>query len=126
MDVPTGTLIAYATKSGSVTPDDSLFTQELLRFMRVPGLEVQEVFKRVRASVLELTKAQERMPWVETSLVGEFYFKPQPSPSPTPAVSPDELLEIIKSEQRSKVKESRGKFEGENFSDEDFKRVMTR
>jgi Caspase domain len=121
MDAPVGTLIAYATKSGSVTPDDSLYTRELLRFMRVPGLEVQDVFKKVRASVWELTKDQERsqMPWVETSLVGEFYFvEPRPSPSPTPAVSPDELLEIIKSEQRSKVRESSGVNNGQNFSDD--------
>jgi hypothetical protein len=121
MDAPIGTLVAYATKSGSVTPDDSLYTRELLRFMWVPGLEVQDVFKKVRASVWGLTKDQERpqMPWIETSLVGEFYFaEPQPSPSPTPTVSPNELLNIIKSEQRSEVRESYGEFRGQNFSDE--------
>jgi len=122
MDAPIGTLIAYATKSGSVTPDDSLFTRELLRFMRVQGLEVQDVFKKVRASIWGLTKDQERMPRVETSLVGDFYFvEPQPSTSPTPTVDPKELLEIIQSTQRSEVRESWGKWMGENFSDEDLK-----
>lgn len=129
MDAPIGTLIAYATKPGSVTPDgpgrNGLYTQELLKFMRVPGLEVHDVFQKVRASVWGLTQDQERpqMPWVETSILGEFYFvKLRPSPSPPPPASPDDLLRIIKSEQQAEVRESTGVFSGQNFSDDDLKK----
>jgi len=128
MDAPKGTLIAYATKPGSVTDDGSgrngLYTGELLKFMRVPGLKVQDVFYKVRASVVGLTetRAEPQVPWEETSLVGEFYFvEPRPSSTPTSTVSHDELLEIIKSQQQSEVKLSYGKYSGQNFSDEDLK-----
>lgn len=122
MSAPGGTLIAYSTRPGSMADDgpgrNGLYTQELLNFMPTPGLKVQDVFNKVRESVLKLTGNRQE-PWEETSLVGEFYFvEPRPSPSPTPTVSPDELLEIIKSAQRPEVRESFGVYKGENF-DED-------
>jgi hypothetical protein len=119
MGAPRGTLIAYSTQLGSVADDgpgrNGLYTQELLKFMPTPGLKVQDVFNKVRESVLKLTGNRQE-PWEETSLVGEFYFvEPPPSPSPTLTVSPDELLDIIKSAQQSKVRESIGIYKGENF-----------
>jgi Caspase domain/Carbohydrate binding domain len=77
MDAPGGTLIAYATAPGSVASDgnarNGLYTQELLRFMRAPGLEVEDVFKQVRISVRNLTQGKQT-PWESSSLVGDFYF----------------------------------------------------
>jgi len=50
MDAPSGTLIAYATAPGSVASDgnarNGLYTQELLKSMLMPGLSIEEVFKR--------------------------------------------------------------------------------
>lgn len=46
------------------------------------------------------------------------------SPGPAPAVSPNELLEIIKSRQQSEVRPSIGRFEGQNSSDEMLKKFL--
>lgn len=90
---PTGTLIAYATAPGSVASDgdgeNGLYTQELLRFMQMPGLSVEEVFKQVRISLIEQTGG-DQTPWESSSLVGDFYFagrratepaEPEPEPA---------------------------------------------
>ena len=77
MDAPTGTLIAYATAPGSVASDgnarNGLYTQELLKNMLVPGLSIEEVFKRVRIAVRNST-AGKQTPWEASSLTGDFYF----------------------------------------------------
>ena len=77
MTAPGGTLIAYATAPGSVASDGNgdhgLYTQELLKKMRVPGLSIEQVFKRVRAAVIDETHGKQT-PWESSSLVGDFYF----------------------------------------------------
>ncbi|HEU0143850.1 MAG TPA: caspase family protein [Nitrososphaera sp.] len=77
MDAPSGTLIAYATALGFVASDgnarNGLYTQELLKFMHTSGLDIEDVFKRVRVSVRNLTQAKQT-PWEASSLIGDFYF----------------------------------------------------
>ena len=77
IDAPTGTLIAYATAPGRVASDgtgqNGLYTSELLRQMRVPGLSVTDMFMEVRAEVMKQT-ANRQVPWESSSLVGRFYF----------------------------------------------------
>ena len=77
VDAPTGTLIAYATAPGRVASDGSgqngLYTSELLKQMRVPGVSVTDMFMRVRAEVMKQT-ANKQVPWESSSLVGAFYF----------------------------------------------------
>ncbi|HKE59712.1 MAG TPA: caspase domain-containing protein [Pyrinomonadaceae bacterium] len=77
MNAPGGTLIAYATAPGSVASDgngrNGLYTQELLQNLRTPGLDVEEVFKRVRIAVREKTQGAQT-PWESSSLVGSFHF----------------------------------------------------
>jgi hypothetical protein len=88
VSAPTGTLIAYATAPGSVASDgtgrNGLYTQELLRFMSMPGLPVEEVFKQVRIAVTGQTNGAQT-PWESSSLVGHFSFQPQLASSPAPA-----------------------------------------
>jgi hypothetical protein len=77
---PSGIFIAYATAPGSTASDNKsgqngLYTQELLKAMRQPGLRIEEVFKQVRLRVRELSKGQQ-IPWESSSLEGEFYFIP--------------------------------------------------
>lgn len=80
MDAPSGMLIAYATAPGSVASDgnarNGLYTQELLKFMKIPDLSIEEVFKQVRISVRNLTRNKPNIqtPWESSSLVGAFYF----------------------------------------------------
>lgn len=77
MDAPAGTLIAYATSPGSVASDglqgQGLFTGELVKYMAVPGLKIEDVFKKVRVNVGKATD-KGQIPWESSSLVGDFYF----------------------------------------------------
>ena len=79
INAPSGTLIAYATAPGSVASDgegkNGLYTQELLKAMRQPALKIEDVFKRVRSGVQNLTGGMQ-VPWESSSLVGDFYFLP--------------------------------------------------
>ncbi len=75
---PSGTLIHFATRPGSVASDgtgsNGLYTSQLLRFIDSPDLPVETMLKRVSAAVTVESKKQQE-PWTEGSIVGEFYFK---------------------------------------------------
>jgi len=90
MDAPAGTLIAFATAPGSVAGDgagrNGLYTQHLLDQMAVPGLKVEDVFKRVRAAVRSASSGQQ-VPWENTSLESDFYFT-APKVAPSKKLSP--------------------------------------
>ena len=77
VDAPTGTLIAYATAPGRVAADgvgeNGLYTSELLKAMRLPGLSATDMFMQVRAEVMKRT-GNKQVPWEASSLVGSFYF----------------------------------------------------
>ncbi|WP_158283984.1 caspase family protein [Azospirillum sp. TSO22-1] len=78
IDAPTGTLIAYATAPGKTARDgaaggNGLYTSKLLDAMAVPGIKVEDVFKRVRINVAHATR-NEQVPWEASSLIGDFYF----------------------------------------------------
>lgn len=72
-----GTLIAYATAPGSVANDGSgrngLYTQYLLKNIGIPGITVEQMFKRVRVDVLNATN-NTQVPWENSSLRGDFCF----------------------------------------------------
>jgi len=100
-DVAVGCLIAYSTSPGKVAEDgsgaNSVYTASLLKQLQVPGLPVEEVFKRVRAEVLQTTASAQK-PWESTSLTGSFYFRspaggpgPASSDAPPPPVAPSLL-----------------------------------
>ena len=86
VDAPTGTLIAYATAPGRTAADgdgaNGLYTEEMLRVLRTPGLKVEDVLKRVRAGVVQRTNGVQT-PWDASSLIGDFYFIP-----PVPVAAP--------------------------------------
>ncbi len=96
----TGTLIAYATAPGEIAQDGdgphSPFTSALLQWLPQPGLEVGIMFRRVRESVIEATNGAQ-VPWVEESILGEFYFVPLPAEPTGAAVQPvaDNRAEIV-------------------------------
>jgi formylglycine-generating enzyme required for sulfatase activity len=93
IDAPEGTLIAYATAPGKVASDgagaNGLYTSELLKAIRSPGLRVEDVFKQTRSRVSRQTNG-EQVPWEASSLTGDFYFSPpadKPAESSTTAPS---------------------------------------
>jgi len=91
LNAPSGTFISYATAPGSVASDGSgnigLYTGELIRHMKTPGLKIEEVFKKVRADVQEQS-GDKQVPWDASSLTGDFYFIPvQAEPAPQIALT---------------------------------------
>ncbi|MCF8177587.1 MAG: caspase family protein, partial [Sulfuritalea sp.] len=78
INAPAGTLIAYATAPGKVAADgegrNGLYTSELLAAMDVPGIKIEDVFKRVRANVVSKS-GEAQTPWESSSLTGDFFFR---------------------------------------------------
>ena len=79
MDAPPGTLLAYATAPGSLASDgagaNGLYTDNLVREIKVPEARIEDVFKRVRLNVRRKTNGSQ-IPWESTSLEDDFYFMP--------------------------------------------------
>jgi hypothetical protein len=77
MDAPTGTFIAYAAGPGQTAQDGSggngLFTGELVKAIALPDLPIEQVFKKAAAGVRAQT-SDKQVPWIEASLLGDFYF----------------------------------------------------
>ncbi|BAY17951.1 peptidase C14 caspase catalytic subunit p20 [Anabaenopsis circularis NIES-21] len=122
-----GTLIAYSTAPGKVALDgdgrNSPYTTALLRNINTPSLDVEQMFKQVRAEVLQTTIGKQT-PWESSSLVGSFAFNltndikrdnlkpstPQPSPLTPPNsqgkiafIQPPSLVEVTISYSRIKT-----------------------
>lgn len=78
-DAPPGTLLAYATSPGNVASDgdgaNGLYTEHLLREMKVPEAKIEDVFKRVRLGVRRRSSGRQ-IPWESTSLEEDFWFIP--------------------------------------------------
>jgi hypothetical protein len=91
MSAPTGSIVAYATAPGSVAADgegrNGLYTKYLLDAMQTPGRTLEEVFKQVRINVVRDT-SERQTPWEESSLTGDFYFRPGTAVAAAPAAAP--------------------------------------
>lgn len=78
-DAPVGSLLAYATSPGNVASDgagqNGLYTENLLRELKVPEARIEDVFKRVRLGVRRKSNGRQ-IPWETTSLEEDFYFLP--------------------------------------------------
>ena len=102
MEAPKGSLIAYSTAPGKTAADgegrNGLYTQALLRYIKEPGLTIEQVFKNVRREVARSTR-DAQMPWESSSMTGEFYFSPTSRLSvalnPTAAGRPPERASVV-------------------------------
>ncbi len=103
MDAPTGTLLAYATAPGNTADDgegaNGLYTENLLREMKVREAKIEDVFKRVRLGVRRASGGRQ-VPWESTSLEEDFYFLP-----------PQRLREISAQEEEREFREELALFE---------------
>jgi tetratricopeptide (TPR) repeat protein len=83
---PRDTLVMYSAAPGSVVSDDgrdhSLFVQELLKEIRVPGL-AEEALNRTRVGVTRASLNQQ-IPWISSSLAEDFSFIPGSGAPPQP------------------------------------------
>ncbi|MEM9054527.1 MAG: caspase family protein, partial [Pseudomonadota bacterium] len=82
-----GTLIVYSTQPGATADDgmgrNSPFTRAFLKQSTVPGLEIQQMIRRVRSDVIDATD-QRQVPWDHSSLTGDVFLIP-----PGAGVDPD-------------------------------------
>lgn len=78
INAPVGTLVAFSTAPGRVAEDgtgrNSPYTKRLIENMLKPNIPIEKVFKETREAVIEETKGRQ-VPWENTSLRGDFYFK---------------------------------------------------
>ncbi len=80
VDAPTGTFIAYSTAPGTTAADgdgtNSAYTAALASSIKGGGSQpIEGVFKDVRRAMIDGNTGQ--VPWEASSIVGDFYFKPQ-------------------------------------------------
>jgi uncharacterized caspase-like protein len=75
---PPRTFLAYSTAPGQVASDgngrNSPYSGALIKVLAEPGLQLEDVFKRVRNSVAQATQ-QEQIPWDNSSVFDDFYFR---------------------------------------------------
>jgi len=88
-----GTLLAFASDPKSTALDgapgeNSPFTKALLNHIEDAGVSIDTVMNRVRAEVWSETR-NKQMPWVNTSIIGEFVLNPQVPNPQVAALAPD-------------------------------------
>jgi formylglycine-generating enzyme required for sulfatase activity/uncharacterized caspase-like protein len=91
VQAPSGTLIHYATRPGSVAEDGSgshgTYTEALLAQIDEKGVPIETALKRVTIRVRDATKGKQE-PWMEGSLTGDFYFTVNGNPQITVQQAP--------------------------------------
>ena len=97
-DVPTDTLVAFATASSAVafdgTGEHSPYTTALLAYLGEPDLELRLMLGKVRDTVMAATEGRQE-PRYDGSLSGEpFYFVRRP-PNQPPVVADSSVLEVM-------------------------------
>ena len=79
MTAPVGSVIAFATSPGNTASDgtgkNGLYTSGLLTYVSEPGITAMQMFQKVTAFVFKKSDKQQ-LPWVSTSLTGDFYLVP--------------------------------------------------
>jgi hypothetical protein len=74
---PTGTLVLYATEPGKVAADrngrNGLFTGSLLKQIKRPNLEYDQMVRALSSDVWEQSNRQQ-LPWKEGNSLKDFYF----------------------------------------------------
>lgn len=78
IQAPKGTLIAFSTSPNEGAKDGgldghSIYTGALLRYIGREWISVEELFKKVRKTVFNLTEGKQTT-WEHTSLIGDFFF----------------------------------------------------
>lgn len=78
IQAPKGTLIAFSTSPNEGAKDNgfdghSIYTGSLLKYIGREWISVEELFKKVRKTVYNLSEGKQT-PWEHTSLIGDFHF----------------------------------------------------
>ncbi|GAB6051210.1 hypothetical protein JCM17960_00300 [Magnetospira thiophila] len=114
-----GTAILYSAAPGQVALDGpsgghGVFTGELLKVLDEPGLTVEQVFKRTAAEVAAKTHNSQD-PWINSSVKGDFYFKPGQSKPAQVALLPPASTSDRDTEFWTAIKDSSDKADFEAY-----------
>jgi formylglycine-generating enzyme required for sulfatase activity len=99
---PADSIIVFATSAGKAAADgmgrNSPFTTELLKNLKTPGIEVNEMLRRTGADVSKATN-REQIPAIysqffETAYLGRAGVQPDPSPQPPERPVPEGFVRI--------------------------------
>ncbi len=90
LNAPVGTLVLYSSALNKLIDERSsggntLFAAELIKQLQAPGLTAEQIFNRTRIGVSRASNGAQ-VPWVASSLLGEFRFGTKPAGAP-PAVA---------------------------------------
>ncbi len=123
---PAGTVVSYSTSPGNVARDgdgsNSPYTEALLRYMKEPGLTIEQVFKSVRLKLGKETGGKQ-IPWELSSLQGEFYFVPGSGKTATDNIQPGKIA-IDRDESSTARKSDTDALDDENRKLEDEERRL--
>ncbi|MEK7753927.1 MAG: caspase family protein, partial [Acidobacteriota bacterium] len=101
MDAAKGSFVAFATAPGSVAADgdgrNGVYTEHLLASLKEADGDIDKVFRRVAANVSTVTGGKQ-VPWVASSLTGDFYFR-------MPAAKDDSKLKQTEQERGQLARE---------------------
>jgi len=85
---PADSIIVYATSAGSTAADgtgkNGLFTEQLLQQLKIPGLDIKEIFDRTGAAVSQAS-GRKQTPAIYSQYFGKAYFGAQPPAATAPA-----------------------------------------
>lgn len=77
---PQGSIIAFSTSPGQSSSENTssghgYYTEALLKFVELPRVHIETVFKKTRES-LAAKFGDKQIPWEHTSLIGDYYLNP--------------------------------------------------
>jgi hypothetical protein len=113
MEAAKGSFVAFATAPGSVAADgngrNGIYTEQLLVSLKEPDGDIDKVFRRVAASVATVTDGKQ-IPWVASSLTGDFYFRRPPAVDDTKLKQAEqeraELARKLEDERKQRAQET--------------------
>jgi formylglycine-generating enzyme required for sulfatase activity len=96
-----GAFIAFAADEGKTADENpsernGLFTKHLLQALRQPGLNLDDVFRRVREGVYRESRGTQ-VPFSYTGVIGDFYFRPPVAAGSDakPTITPTATVETV-------------------------------
>jgi len=102
MQARTGTFIGYSTAPNSEADDgngaNSPFAMAVAQHLGTKGLQLDDWFREVRRSVVQLTSGRQ-VPWSASSMLETFYFSPA-------AVSTDQVIAALPPKSDIKIDDS--------------------
>ncbi len=100
--IPTGSLVAFSAAAGQKVPDNGVYADALARWIKAEGIELRQLFDRVRRDVQQKTPTA--APEYTTKYDGLFSFTAGHTADPA-ALAPDQMAQARISELEQRLAE---------------------